>query len=95
MRVDIFYRGYSARTRAWINSVGAIVFLLPFCVFVIGASWQFVTDAWAIHEGSPDPGGIHAVFLLKTLIPLMAVNLLLQGLAETLRNAIFLVEGQD
>ncbi len=95
VRVDIFYRGYSARTRAWINSVGAIVFLLPFCVFVIGASWQFVTDAWAIHEGSPDPGGIHAVFLLKTLIPLMAVNLLLQGLAETLRNAIFLVEGQD
>jgi TRAP-type mannitol/chloroaromatic compound transport system permease small subunit len=95
VRVDIFYRNFSSRTRAWINSVGAIVFLLPFCVFVLGISWQFVTESWAIREGSQESGGIHAVYLLKTLIPLMAFNLLAQGVAETLRNTLRLVEGEN
>ena len=44
----------------------------------------------AIREVSAEPGGIPAVFLLKSLIPLLAVNLLLQGLAETLRSALTL-----
>lgn len=91
VRVDIFYRRLSPRSQAWVNSVGAILFLLPFCVFVIGISWPFVTEAWRIMEGSPDPGGIHGVFLLKSLIPLMALSLLLQGLADLARNALVLV----
>jgi TRAP-type mannitol/chloroaromatic compound transport system permease small subunit len=94
VRVDIFYRRLSPRACAWVNSIGAIIFLLPFCVFLFGVSWHFVTESWAVREGSPDPGGIHGVFLLKSLIPLMACNLLLQGFAETLRNVLFLIEDQ-
>jgi TRAP-type mannitol/chloroaromatic compound transport system permease small subunit len=92
VRVDIFYRRFSARARAWVNSVGCIVFLLPFCLFLVGISWSFVVQAWLILEGSADPGGIHGVFLLKSLIPLMALNLLLQGLAELARNLLVLLE---
>ena len=92
VRVDIFYRRFSPRTRAWVDALGGIVFLMPFCLFVLGMSWQFVTESWAIREISSEPGGIPAVYLLKTLIPLMAINLLLQGIAETLRNALVLVE---
>jgi TRAP-type mannitol/chloroaromatic compound transport system permease small subunit len=91
VRVDIFYRRFNRRGKAWVNAVGTILFLLPFCVFVIGISVPFVAEAWRILEGSQDPGGIHAVFLLKTLIPLMAASLLLQGLAELARNALVLV----
>lgn len=90
VRVDIFYRNFNPRARAWVDALGGIVFLMPFCLFVAGVSWQFVSDSWAITEVSPEPGGIPAVYLLKTLIPLMALNLLLQGLAETLRCALTL-----
>ena len=93
VRVDIFYRNFSARAKAWVNALGGIVFLMPFCLFVAGVSWQFVAEAWAIGEISSEPGGIPAVYLLKTLIPLMALNLLLQGTAETLRSTLVLVEG--
>ena len=92
VRVDIFYRRFSPRTRAWVNSIGGIVFLVPFCLFIVGISWQFVFQSWVIREGSPDPGGIHAVFLLKTLIPLMALNLVIQCLAELARNVLVLVD---
>ena len=93
VRVDIFYRRFSERGRAWVNCIGSIVFLVPFCVFLVGISWAFVAQSWQILEGSPDPGGIHGVFLLKTLIPLMAVILLIQCLAELGRNLLVLLEG--
>jgi TRAP-type mannitol/chloroaromatic compound transport system permease small subunit len=92
VRVDIFYRGLGPRGRAWINSLGCIVFLLPLCIFIIAVSWNYVAESWAIRESSPEPGGIPAVFLLKTLLPAMALNLMLQGLAELLRNALRLAE---
>lgn len=94
VRVDIFYRSFSPRTKAWVNSLGGIVFLLPLCVFICGISINYVAESWAIRESSPEPGGIPAVFLLKTLLPLMALNLFLQGLAETLRNTLILIEGK-
>lgn len=92
VRVDIFYRDFSDRGRAWVNSLGGIVFLIPVCLFILISSWNFAAEAWAIRESSSEPGGIPAVYLLKSLIPLMALNLLLQGMAETLRNALFLVD---
>lgn len=95
VRVDIFYQRFNARTRAWVNSLGGIVFLLPLCIFIVGISWSYVTESWAIREHSPEPGGIPAVFLLKTLLPLMALNLLLQGTAETLRNTLILMGESD
>ena len=92
VRVDIFYRDFSDRGRAWVNSLGGIVFLIPVCLFILISSWNFAAEAWSIRESSSEPGGIPAVYLLKSLIPLMALNLLLQGMAETLRNALFLVD---
>ena len=92
VRVDIFYRNFSPRTRAWVNSVGGIVFLMPLCAFIFFSSWNYVSESWIVREASPEPGGIPAVFLLKSVIPLMALNLFLQGLAEILRNALVLVE---
>lgn len=93
VRVDIFYHNFSARTRAWVDSVGGIVFLLPLCAFILASSWDYASESWTMRETSAEPGGIPAVFLLKSLVPLMALNLALQGLAEVLRNALILVEG--
>jgi len=94
VRVDIFYRTFDARVQAWIDSLGSIVFLLPLCVFIFVSSLDYVHESWVMRESSAEPGGIPAVFLLKTLIPLTAANLALQGVAEVLRNALFLVEGE-
>ena len=95
VRVDIFYRYFSARTRAWVDSLGGIVFLLPLCAFILASSWGYVSESWGMRESSAEPGGIPAVFLLKTLIPLMAINLALQGMADILRNALVLVQVED
>lgn len=85
VRVDIFYRRMGVRGKAWVNALGHVLFTLPFCAVVLATSVDYVADAWRIREGSPEPGGLPAVFLLKTLIPLMALLLALQALAEILK----------
>ena len=95
VRVDIFYRRFSPVTQAWVNSIGTLVFLLPVCVFILGMSWDYVAESWAIRETSPEPGGIPAVFLLKTLLLLLPLLLILQGIAELLRNTLFLMDPES
>ena len=94
VRVDIFYRNFNPRTKAWVNSLGGIVFLLPLCVFILVSSWDYVSESWGMRESSPEPGGIPAVYLLKSLLPLAAINLALQGVAEILRSALLLAQGE-
>ncbi len=88
VRVDIVYQSrlLGERGRAWIDIVGVVCLLVPFCLLVIVSSLPFVANAFALGEGSPDPGGLPARYLLKAVIPLAFVLLLLQGGAMLLRR---------
>lgn len=91
VRVDIIYRHYQPRTRAWIDALGSLLFTLPVMLFIGIGSIDFVQESWRIHEGSQDSGGIGGVYLLKTLLPAMALSVSLQALAELLRNLLVLM----
>lgn len=86
VRVDIFYRRFSLRTRSWIDALGTLVFLLPLCVYIGITGWEFAWASWTIRERSIDADGLHLVYVLKALLPLMAIHLSLQALAELGRN---------
>lgn len=90
VRVDIFFSKATERTQALINLLGTLLLLLPVTLFILFACWQYVLNAWIVKEGSGDAGGLPFVYLLKTLILVLAVTLLAQGLAEALRNLLFL-----
>jgi len=90
VRVDIFYQGFSRRGRAWVDLLGTLVLLIPVCLFILASSWGYVTESWAVHEGSREAGGLPYVYWLKTLMVLMPLLLLLQGVVWLLRNALFL-----
>jgi len=90
VRVDIFYRRFSERGRAWVDLLGGLFLLLPVCLFIFIESWEYVAQSWAVREGSREAGGIAAVYLLKSMILVMAALLLLQGLASVLRCRLLL-----
>ncbi|HEC27789.1 MAG TPA: TRAP transporter small permease subunit [Gammaproteobacteria bacterium] len=94
VRVDIFYEKMSARGKAWVDLSGALLLLVPFCLFIIVISWNYVSLSWSLLEGSRDAGGLPAVFLLKTTIPVMAGLVMLQGIAQALRS-ILLLSGRE
>jgi len=85
VRVDIFYQKLSAANQAWVELFGTLFFLTPTMLFIFIISWEYVSESWAVSEGSREAGGLPGVFLLKTVILLMATLMLLQGLANVLR----------
>lgn len=91
VRVDIVYRKMSLRARAWVEVLGSLLFTLPLMIFIGWMSMGFVQESWRIAEGSTDSGGLGGVYLLKSLLPLMAVSVSLQAIAELLRNLLVLM----
>lgn len=88
VRVDIFYSRFSERTKAWVELLGHLFILIPVMLFIVWISWPYISDAWAVKESSRDAGGLPGVYLLKSLILLMAGLLIIQALVLVLRAGL-------
>ena len=85
VRVDVFYAEASPRTKAMVDLAGALLLLLPFALVLVWLSLPYAARSWAILERSQESSGLPLVFVLKTLIPLFAALLALQGIAQAIR----------
>lgn len=90
VRVDVFYRTFSPRKKAVVNIIGALLFLFPVAGIILYFSWGDVMRSWSVLETSNQPGGLPYIYILKSLMPTFSVLLILQGLAEVLRNILIL-----
>ncbi len=88
VRVDIVYSRLPPYAKSWINLCGHAFFLIPLAIVLIVYSWDYVLASWRVRESSPEVGGIPAVFLLKSLIPLAGGLLIVQALCEMTRQLI-------
>ncbi|XOV92843.1 MAG: TRAP transporter small permease subunit [Bacteroidota bacterium] len=86
VRVDVFYQKFSKKKKAWINLLGTVILLMPFCFVIFMESLQFTITSYNIGEVSPDPGGLPARFIIKSMIPAGILLLGLQGIAVILRS---------
>lgn len=86
VRVDVWLQKQSPRTQAWLDLIGFLLFLLPFAGFMGWISLDYVQASWSMHESSREPGGLPGVYLLKSVIPLTALLLILQAIAELLKR---------
>jgi TRAP-type mannitol/chloroaromatic compound transport system permease small subunit len=88
VRVDVFYRGMSEHRRAWVDLVGTVIFIFPFCGLLFFESLDYVLDSWNTREVSRNAGGLPypAVPVLKSLLLLMPLAVALQGVSIVARN---------
>jgi TRAP-type mannitol/chloroaromatic compound transport system permease small subunit len=94
VRLDILYRSklLSDRHRAWIDVFGTLFILIPFCLLIVISAWPFVSQAYIHLEASPDPGGLPARWVIKTIIPAGFSLLLIQGVAEVIKKLSIALE---
>jgi TRAP-type mannitol/chloroaromatic compound transport system permease small subunit len=95
VRVDIFWRRWSERRRALVDLLGNLLFVLPWTFVLIWSSSGFVRLSWSVLEPSAQAGGLPGLFLVKSVIPLAAFLLLLQGLAGAARALLRLAGRPD
>lgn len=81
VRVDVFYSRFSPRGKAVVDLFGTLFLLFPLCGFILFYSWHYVVSSWQQHEESAQTGGLPALYLVKSLIIVMAVLLILQGIS--------------
>lgn len=85
VRVDIFYGMLSPGKRKIVDLTSMLLFVLPVCSVIAWTSWTYVTRSWGTFEGSPQSGGIPAIFILKTGILVFAISVALQAMAISAR----------
>lgn len=91
VRVDIFFERFGRTLQEFIDLVAAIVTVI-IAIVIIKLSLGFVYQAYAIGEGSPDPGGLPYRFLLRAFIPLGFALLAVQAFAQAIRHGLYLRE---
>lgn len=82
VRVDIFYQDMSLKNKSKVDLFGSVFLLLPFTIFIVWISFDYVINSWLLLEKSREAGGLPFVFILKTLIPVMSILLFLQALSQ-------------
>ncbi len=85
VRVDLFYERFSKQEKGQVDFWGSLIFLIPWCLLLLFTGFTYAREAWMTGEGSPNPGGLPTFAPVKSLIPLAALLLLLQGIAMGVR----------
>jgi TRAP-type mannitol/chloroaromatic compound transport system permease small subunit len=85
VRLDVFYAQASARSKAIVDLIGALLLLLPFAAVLLWLSLPYAARSWAILERSQETSGLPLVFVLKSFIPAFALLMALQGFAQAIR----------
>lgn len=89
VRIDFVSAHLSARVRNWIDIIGIVVFLGPFCWLMIQLSWPLFYNAWESGEMSQNAGGLIRWPVLL-LIPVGMALLLLQAFSELVKRIAYL-----
>jgi TRAP-type mannitol/chloroaromatic compound transport system permease small subunit len=103
VRGDVIYRLWPARVQAYIELTLLVLFLFPGMLALIYAGVDYAAESWSYLPYGPDgpsgeisinsPAGV-PVSPLKTILPVAAFLVLVQGVAETIRCVMCIKDGE-
>lgn len=94
IRTDFFYEKWRPRTQCWVDVICYLFLFLPGMVMFFWLSWDFAAESWDLREQLMTTWRPPA-YWFKSVIPLSAALLLLQGISELFKSIIVLMHGQD
>ena len=95
VRVDLLRARWSARTKAWMELLGIVLFLLPYLGLLGFYAWSFVSMSYAQNEISSAVDGLGHRWIIKSALLLMVALLVLACAGIVLRKMIFLFGPRD
>jgi TRAP-type mannitol/chloroaromatic compound transport system permease small subunit len=92
--VDLIHEKLKLRNQAILNAISYIIFFFPFCVIMLKEGITFANTSWQMKETS---WSVFAppLYPIKTVIPVAAFLLLIQGLSIFIRQLFVLVKGES
>ena len=90
VRIEMLRDRFSTETKAWIEFLFCLAFLLPYSALVLYNGIDFAHRAFAINEVSAALTGLSHRWIIKSFVPIGMVLLLIALVSVLLRNALFL-----
>jgi TRAP-type mannitol/chloroaromatic compound transport system permease small subunit len=85
IRIDIVNNLLPKRVQQWIDLIGHLFFLLPFCALIVYHSGPFFLRSYQVNEQSLSAGGLPQ-WPAKGLVIIGFFLLLLQGISEVIKQ---------
>ncbi len=95
IRVDLLYRTFSPRKKAFMDLISAVFLFFPLMTMFLVSSVAWAIRAWRINETMtatfwyPPAGPYRTVFAIGIIL------LMFQGIAKSIRDAYFLIRGES
>jgi TRAP-type mannitol/chloroaromatic compound transport system permease small subunit len=89
VRIDFISNRLTDRTRNWIDLLGIVLVLFPFCVLMVVLSWPVFVSAYNNGEMSQNAGGLIR-WPAYLLVPVGFALLMMQGVSELIKRIAFL-----
>lgn len=88
VRVDVFYENYSPKRKRIVNALGILILVIPWCLIILTTSWDYALNSFSFREGSPQPGGLPARYIVKSMIFGGYFLLLVQAISILIKSII-------
>jgi TRAP-type mannitol/chloroaromatic compound transport system permease small subunit len=85
VRVDVIYGTLPERARIWIDLVGHVLVLLPFCAILVYFTWPWFVESWRLNEASHNAGGL-VRWPVKLMLPVGFALMALQAFSEIVKR---------
>ena len=95
VRTDMLYSNWSIRRQNIIDAIGYFFFFFPAMILLFYFGWQEASHSWSIGETSDASPWRPIVYPFKTVIPLTALLLLVQGVGELLKSLYAIRTGRE
>ena len=82
VRVDIFYDKFSIKTKAIIQIITILFFVIPLSTLIVAEAIPFIQMSYSMHEQSGDPGGLCCRWIIKSAMMIGFFIVLLQSVSE-------------
>jgi TRAP-type mannitol/chloroaromatic compound transport system permease small subunit len=93
VRGDFLYRSWTPRRQAFTDLILYVLFFFPGMLAFVYAGYDFAKMSWLMNEHSAASPDGPPIYHFKSLIPIVGVLMVLQGLVEVVRCVICLRTG--
>lgn len=94
IRTDIFYQNWSPRTRGLVDGLLYLLLFFPGMIFFLWMGGQEALQSWQIGERSDASPWRPRVSPLKTVLPVTALLLIVQGVSEFIKSVHLALRGR-
>ncbi len=95
VRIDLVRERLSVTAQRWIELLGCLLFLIPYCLIVFWFALTFVESSWNVGEASDSATGLPYRWAIKAFLPFGFFVMLLAGITVALRKFIELFGPPD